>query len=517
MQTRTAAGFSVSVVENGATTPVDPSKIMSFSFTDNERKVDVLKLSVNNEDLSHFDDPVWVTGRTLRFSFGWAEEGSPIREATIRKVNGGRQLNIEAHAKSVLIDKIQKRRRFDNKTRSQVIQQIATENGFGGAVDIEDTEEVFETITQANYTDAQFLRKLAHLEHFEFFLDFDGLHWHRRKTGQRPIKKFTYYSDPGIGTIQDFNVNTDVTRKPGRIRVKSRDPIERRTVEAVSENATETDRDVLQEAPVVGTPSEEERGLFSQESGNFSEATVDVSTSAPQETAAQEVTRPSNVATEKDAKREAKGRFIKTQQTAVKMTLKLIGEPGVLAKSIIEIENMGRRLSGKYYVQTAVHTLDGSGGYDTELKLITDGFQRRSGGAGGGAGSDKQLQTLIATLTTALAATSKDELTIAGSTLLAKADAVAADPKPSTAKAAAKLAAQLARAAKTAGDPNVASAAANLAAGLRKIGNAQEEQKAEGKLNEKNATDPGELEERGYVADSDGNLTSGYVDTRGRE
>lgn len=379
---RGAPRWYISVDPGDGDEAIDVSdNVLSLEFEDNERKVDTLRITVDNADLSYFDNPAFQRGRVLRFSFGYESELSPVRTAIIKKQTGGRTLTIEAKSLATAMDRVPRRRRFENMTRSQVARQVAQEYGFSAQnLQIEETEEEFETITQANQTDAQFLRKLAHLQRFEFFVDFDGLHWHKRKVGQKPIRKFIYFTDPNLGSILDFSVDNDITRKPGRVRVKGRDPLEGEDLDVAADNDSETDRDVLQpKLAAYGVIDEEAMSLDVHSPYSWSGLLANA-----RELAAHEVTVASNAQTEAEAKAEARGRFTKVQQTAVKMTLLIIGDPTLVAKSVIEIEGMGTRLSGKYYVKSAAHRLSRSGGYDTELKLITDGFGGpRRGGARG--------------------------------------------------------------------------------------------------------------------------------------
>lgn len=363
---REAPRFHITLRQPGKSDVVDlensSTKVMSVEFADHEKKVDTLNIQVDNWDLANFDDPVWAHGNTLDFVFGYANRMSPDRRFIIRKVTGGQTLTIEAHAESVKMDKKPKTRKFLNSTRSQVIRQIAREAGYSARdTNIEDTTEVFEVITQSNLTDAQFVRKLAHLEGFQFRVGFDGFRWHRRKVGQAPIRKLIYYTDPGRGDILDFSVTNDITRRPGRTKVKGRDPERMENIDETADNSTETDRGVLQKKMVA-------IGTFDGETGDLN----------TQQVAAQDEERPSNVQTREDARREAKGRFIRSQQVAVKMDMTIVGDPDMLAMSVIEIEGMGKRLSGKYYVKSATH-LWGAAAPTTQLELITDGFQSAYG------------------------------------------------------------------------------------------------------------------------------------------
>ena len=151
--------------------------MIDFSFEDREKGTDRLKLTVDNFDLIQFDDPLFETGQFLQVTWGVGGTVAPLHKMVIKKVTGARQLTVEAQNKSVVMDSVRKRRRFENVTRSQVARKIATEYKFRNP-DVQETEEVFEEITQSNISDAQFLRKLAHLEGFQFYLDSSGLHWH---------------------------------------------------------------------------------------------------------------------------------------------------------------------------------------------------------------------------------------------------------------------------------------------------------------------------------------------------
>lgn len=368
------------------------SKVLSLRFTDEERKADKLSLSVDNFDLANFDDPVWAHGNILQFTFGYASHLSPMRECVIRKVTGARQLTIEAHGMSVVMDRVKRRESFENMTRAEVVEIIAARNGYSGeTLAVESTDERFEVITQNNLTDAQMLRKLAHLEGKEFFVDYDGLHWHTRDLEQAPIRELVYYSDPDQGDILDFNIENDITRKPGRVRVKSRNPETGETITGLADNETDTDRAVLQE-----TKATEELLFLDAESGATETGSRQIPTDQP---VAYEQDIASNVQTEEEAKTEAKRRYRKATQRAVKMTMTIVGDPTIVAKSVIKVSGMGNRLSGKYYVQSVSSEVSGGGEFTQQLKLITDGYQRRFGT---GKGQGQKMEAGLGALSSAL-------------------------------------------------------------------------------------------------------------------
>ena len=416
---RSAPGWIVSVVGEGNAEEAitDQShRILSVEYTDAERKVDKLVLTVDNKDLSNFDDQVWKHGNKVRIAWGYPGRMSPTRECVITKVNGFLNLRIEAKALSVLMNRVTKRRTFERMKRSDVVRQIAEENGYGDALDIEDTEVVMEILTQANLTDAQFIKRMAHQEGFEFYVDFDGFHFHERRLGQAPARLYTYFVDKNGGDILDLQLTNDITAKPGRVRVCNRDPLTRQKIEEVADNDTDTDRDVL--APIVllneaeGTvgpvltasearflqntsvaadvevvrslAAERTRlGLQGAQAEQFSAAVLEAVAERRAEVAnaqeggardASETTRPTTQTSSAAARRRARGRFRNVQRTAAEITLMVLGDANVLAKSVIQLAGVGQRLSGLYYVKEVTHTL-GSNGYTMRLSLLADGHR----------------------------------------------------------------------------------------------------------------------------------------------
>jgi hypothetical protein len=88
--------------------------------------------------------------------------------------------------------------------------------------------------------------------------------------------------------------------------------------------------------------------------------------------------RPSSESSETAIKRQADGHYRRTQQTNVKLSTTVLGDPSLLAKTVVEIQGLGQRLSGKYYVKEAIHKIDQSG-YVTELKTLRDGHGQQGG------------------------------------------------------------------------------------------------------------------------------------------
>jgi hypothetical protein len=173
---------------------------------------------------------------------------------------------------------------------------------------------------------------------------------------------FRWFTAPGVGEVLALNIENDVTAKPGAVSVRGRDPITRRDIDERGSNAT-TPRESL--APVIEIV-DPETGAVRIGRRNASE---DV--------------RPSPDASAGTARREADARYRRAQQTTVELTATVLGDPSVLAKTVVEFQGIGQRLSGKYWVKEAKHKIDGSG-YTIELRCLRDGTSELGGVPSGG-------------------------------------------------------------------------------------------------------------------------------------
>jgi phage protein D len=360
VQPRTDPIIFVTVVPEGrAARRLDLSeKVLSLVYEDCEHKADKLVLSVDNWDLANFDDPIWKKGNLLEVSWGYPGDMAPTRQVVIQKVTGFQVLAIEGYSTSVLMNKVTRCRTFEHLTRSDVVRKVAEDNGYPpNRQDIEDTGHVLSVITQARMTDAQLIRRLAAQEGFAFYVDFDGLHFHKRRLGQRPCRVLRWFTPPEVGEILSINIENDVTAKPGAVSVRGRDPLQKKDIDERGSNA-KTQRDGL--APVIEIV-DPETGATRLERRNISE---DIRSTA----------EPSSAA----AKREADARYRQAQHVTVELSATVLGDPTFLAKTVVEIQGISQRLSGKYYVKEAKHKIDGSG-FTIDLQCLRDGHSDLGG------------------------------------------------------------------------------------------------------------------------------------------
>jgi phage protein D len=264
-----APTFRVAVRGAGSSEIVDvPNRrIISLTFEDEETKADKLTLQIDNHDLSQLDNPAWQAGNTIIFQFGYPGAMSPVREAKIQGTKGFNPLTVEAHGAESSMNRAPRTdRHWENTKRSDVVREILRGYGFSDLqMFIEDTKLVLDQITQGRLTDLQLLRSIAQREGFEFYVDFDGVHFHPRKLDQPPIRTWVYFTDPGRGDIINIAVeDSKKAGKPGSIVAQGRDPITKESFEVKVDGSTTTMVALAPERTVVG-PEDKPSGTWAEE------------------------------------------------------------------------------------------------------------------------------------------------------------------------------------------------------------------------------------------------------------
>jgi phage protein D len=359
---RSGPGVRITLLDNERAPSGEPldlaGRIIAFTYEDAEKKADQVSLQLDNFDLALFERAELVGGATLEVSWGYPGNMAPPRRVVVKKLKGFQTLTIEGQATSVLMNREAKTRSWANKSRADVVREIAAEHGYEGEfLDVEDTGEVLDTISQSAETDARFLRRLAAREEYEYFVDDTGFHWRSRDQASAPKHVLTWFSDPGRGDIISVSVESDLQRRAGRVEVRGRDPLAKTTVESAATSAT-VERATLSDVLEV----------VDRETGETSLQERNATTSV----------HPTSAPTPAAAERESAARFRRAERETVKLALQVVGDPTLRAKQVVEVRGISSLLSGKYYVTEAKHVISSSG-YVVDLKLTRDGTGARRG------------------------------------------------------------------------------------------------------------------------------------------
>lgn len=357
---RSAPGVRITLMPDEHARTGEPldltGRILSFAFEDAGSKADKVVITLDNFDLSLFDREDLVGGAILQVSWGYAGNMAVPRRVVVKKLKGFTTLEVEGHALSVLMNREARTRQWENRTRSQVAQEIAREHGYQGTyLHVEDGGTPVDVINQTAETDAQLLRRLAARQGWQFYVDDTGFHFHGPRQEEAPVRTCIWYADPGQGDVLSIQMESDLTRRTGKVTVKGRDPLRKTTVEQSAANES-TDRTTLGTVIEVVDP---ETGQTALQTRN---ATASV--------------RPSPAPTDDKANQEAKARFKGAERQSIKLSMQVVGDPSLRAKTVVQVQGISSLLSGNYYVDEVKHVISSSG-YVCELKLTRDGQGRR--------------------------------------------------------------------------------------------------------------------------------------------
>jgi uncharacterized protein len=343
---RSPVVFYLSTVDGQTKNRVDiDSRALELEFTEGGKKANKFKVTLADLTLQNSSLKQFIRGTKLVMQWGYVGNLSPEYAGVVQKVSGNQKLVIEGMAKVVNFSREQKIRTFTGMSTSQIVKQILTENGYSSsALDIEDTQVVYDSWLQANQTDAQFIRSLADWEGFEWGDDFDGFHFRRATFEAKPVQEFVYYTSQR-GDILKFSTE-------GRLAVP---------VTSVTRSAV----DPMTKKVVTGTgdPTTPRGGVAAQ---------VDIAAApliAPNNQLGQKYIKPHADPT--SVTRTAQRQYIAATRANFKLKLEIIGDPKVRSKTVVQVSNIGKDESGRYYINSVETHVKGNH-YTCKLDCRTD-------------------------------------------------------------------------------------------------------------------------------------------------
>lgn len=222
--------------------------ITQVEFEDSDCEAGLVRVSINDRDFEFSKHFEFNKGVKLSLTMGFEKKNRLMMVGEITHFeasfdeNGVQNLIIGAIDKSNSMNSTKKVRSWKDIKRSDVVSAIANEYGFVAVV--QDSGEIHEQISQENETDAQFIKKLADDEAFEFYVF--------------PEQKKLYFGDK----FNDLKVKDTLYYKSGDCTIRSFSPslVERNKKESVGKDGHGSKDKSQKSGKDIGTSSGEITG-----------------------------------------------------------------------------------------------------------------------------------------------------------------------------------------------------------------------------------------------------------------
>jgi len=151
----------------------DRIKKDGFKFVDAVNKPSIATFTIDNYDYKYSNLKSYQ--KNFVFCFGEWGQMSPWFKTDIVNVEGSHELKIETHTMETRLMTKPRTRFYEDTTLRGILDVIAGEYGMVGRYDPDVEGLPVPSLNQINETDAQFLRRLAEMTCFNFWIDGDAL------------------------------------------------------------------------------------------------------------------------------------------------------------------------------------------------------------------------------------------------------------------------------------------------------------------------------------------------------
>jgi phage protein D len=329
--------------------------IIQVVYKDSLIEVDHFELTINNWDaekrtFKYIDEDLFDPGKQVELWMGYFGRDS-LRRMLTGEITSLKPTFPAAGQPTLAITGLNLLHRlqgggqshvYEDMTDTQMAQAVARRLNITPPPNAAGSEEQYPYILQDNEPDLVFLMTRARRIGYDLFMDEDA------QGGQEPqlyfgpsqrIRQATYQLTYGRSLIE-FTPNLDTSRQVGAVTVQGWDPVRR---EAITYTAQRT------QADVQGVGDDGGQGAINQSAQNRIEVITN---------------RPVN------SLDEARTLATETLNTIVKNMLKgsgsTVGLPDLRAGSVVQIDGLGRRFSGRYFITATTHTI-GDSGYTTQF------------------------------------------------------------------------------------------------------------------------------------------------------
>jgi phage protein D len=347
-------------VENQEIDPESKGDVLELKVTMDMDNLTHFDLTVNNWDDKHLtfkysDTTTFDLGNLVTVQMGYAGNLLTMVRGLITSLtprfpeSGPPTLAIGGEDRMVKLKERKPRdgeqKKFVNQTDSQIVQIIATRNGL--VPKIQATTEQHDIVVQKNQDDAAFLMERAKRIDFDCFIGVDpdsgqDALYFQSPTDARDGKKVRVYVFEWGKSLINFNPTLSLNKQVGKVTVKGWDPT---TKKIIQYTASSTD------LPTSSGGGENGPSAIQTRFQDREDVVVDQPVTSQQE-----------------AKSLAIALLRERAYSYITATGQVIGIPDLRPGDNIEVQGLGQRFSGQYYVTKVEHTL-GSSGYMTSFTV----------------------------------------------------------------------------------------------------------------------------------------------------
>jgi phage protein D len=324
------------------------NKLMKVKISSSVDGMDIAKVSFHEQEQSLQDESIFTMGKSITIGIGYKQKFEELFNGDIIRIDYKFQAQNVASLELVCFDKLFKmsrikhQRAFLKMKDSAIAQQMASEAGL--QTDVESTSETYDYIFQNNQSNLDFLRMRAKRIGYEVAACEGKLVFKKARFSKQDKSVELKWGE----NLIEFNAKIDSTEVLEEIIVTSWDPLTKKEVEG---KAKAGDEAKVASPSTMGTS--EVKSKIKDSAKNYK---IDI---------------PNLKASE--AKNLAKAELTRRSMEYLSADGTTIGNPKIKAAKIITIKEVGKKLSGDYYITSCEHIYTKKG-YKTIFEAKNNGI-----------------------------------------------------------------------------------------------------------------------------------------------
>jgi phage protein D len=338
--------FTVAV--NGTSLAADVSRnVMDVSVVNEPDTLDHFSLTLANPyprmPWTHTGDAeLFKEGNAVTIEMGYVDDLQPMFDGEITSISptfpesGTPTVRVAGYTRQHWLRRGPKTRTFQDVTDKEIVEQTARDLGL--TPEAEDTRTKHPYVIQFNQTDLAFLVERARSIHFEVQVQDRTLLFRKPKNDQSKIHTLVWGR-----TLRSFNPTMNTLRQVSSVVVRGYDPKTKKEIKGQARAGAE-------DTKMGGTQTGGEVAAQA-----FNQRIEQVRVETP-------------IASQEEADQLARAIYNDRALEFVTGSGASIGLPDLRAGRVIELDGLGPRFSGLYYITQSTHSI-GAGGYHTTFSV----------------------------------------------------------------------------------------------------------------------------------------------------